>query len=51
MADMALKHLLKNRASPKVERPVDGCTGFIFPDKAGKTKVAVHLENYMRGLR
>ena len=48
---MALKRVLKNRASPKVEMLVDGCTGFIFLDKAGKPKVAMHLENFMRGLR
>ena len=48
---MALKRVLKNRASPKVEMPVDGCTGFIFLDKAGKPKVAMHLENFMRGLQ
>ena len=48
---MALKRVLKNRASPKVELLVDGCTGFIFLDKAGKPKVAMHLENFMRGLQ
>ena len=48
---MALKRALKNRASPKVEMLVDGCTGFIFLDKAGKPKVAMHLENFMRGLQ
>ena len=50
-AYMALKRVLKNRASPKVEMLVDGCTGFIFLDKAGKPKVAMHLENFMRGLQ
>lgn len=48
---MALKRVLKNRASPKVEMLVDGCTGFIFLDKAGKPKVAMHLEIFMRGLQ
>ena len=48
---MALKRVLKNRASPKVEMLVDGCTGFIFLDKSGKPKVAMHLENFMRGLQ
>ena len=48
---MALKRVLKNRASPKGEMLVDGCTGFIFLDKAGKPKVAMHLENFMRGLQ
>lgn len=48
---MALKRVLKDRASPKVEMLVDGCTGFIFLDKAGKPKVAMHLENFMRGLQ
>ena len=48
---MALKRVLKNRASLKVEMLVDGCTGFIFLDKAGKPKVAMHLENFTRGLQ
>lgn len=30
---------------------VDGYSGFLFLDKDGKPKVAMHLENYMRGMR
>ena len=48
---MAFRRVLKNRASPKVELLVDGCSGFIFLDKAGMPKVAMHLENYMRGMQ
>lgn len=48
---MALKRVLKSRASPKVEMLVDGCAGFIFLDKARKPKAAMHLENFMRGLQ
>lgn len=40
---MALKRALMNRASPRAEMLVDGCTGFIFLDRAGKPKVAMHL--------
>lgn len=35
---MALKCFLKNRASPRAETLVDGCTGFIFLDKARLSK-------------
>ena len=48
---MALMRVVKARIAPKVEMLVDGCTGFIFLDKAGKPKVAMHLENFMRGLQ
>lgn len=34
-----------------VERFVDGYAGFLFLDKAGQPKVAMHLENYMRGMQ
>lgn len=47
-AYMALKQVLKNRTTPKVELLVDGQAGFLFLDKAGMPKVAMHLENYMR---
>lgn len=30
---------------------VDGCSGFLFLDKDNKPKVAMHLENYMRGMQ
>lgn len=34
-----------------VERFVGGYAGFLFLDKAGQPKVAMHLENYMRGMQ
>ena len=54
MADavyLALKRVMKNRISPKVELLVDGHSGFLFLDKSGMPKVAMHLENYMRGIQ
>lgn len=45
---MALRRVLRDRETPKVEMLVDGYTGFIFLDKSGMPKVAMHLENYMR---
>lgn len=48
---MALKRVLKNRATPKVEALIDGYSGFVFLDKSGMPKVAMHLENYMRGIQ
>ena len=48
---MALKRVAANRQSPTVELLVDGYSGFLFLDKAGMPKVAMHLENYMRGMQ
>ena len=48
---MALMRVVKARTAPKVELPVDGHSGFLFLDKSGMPKVAMHLENYMRGLQ
>ena len=48
---MALMRVVKGRTSPKVELLVDGHSGFLFLDKSGMPKVAMHLENYMRGLQ
>lgn len=48
---LALKRVMKNRTSPKVELLVDGHSGFLFLDKSGMPKVAMHLENYMRGIQ
>ena len=48
---MAFRRVLENRGHPKVEMMVDGYSGFLFLDKDGKPKVAMHLENYMRGMR
>ena len=47
---MALMRVVKGRTSPKVELLVDGHSGFLFLDKSGMPKVAMHLENYMRDL-
>ena len=47
----ALRRVVKARASTKVEALVDGCSGFLFLDKSGIPKVAMHLENYMRGVQ
>ena len=48
---MALKRVVTNRQSPTVELLVDGYNGFLFLDKSGMPKVAMHLENYMRGVQ
>ena len=48
---MALKRVVANRQSPTVELLVDRYSGFLFLDKAGMPKVAMHLENYMRGMQ
>ena len=48
---LALKRVMKNRISPKAELLVDGHSGFLFLDKSGMPKVAMHLENYMRGIK
>jgi len=44
----ASKRVADNRKPPKVETIIDGCTGFLFLDKDGRPRVAMHLENYMR---
>lgn len=43
-----LNDVIKNRKSPKIEYMVDGYSGFLFLDRAGKPKVAMHLQGYMR---
>lgn len=48
---MAFRRVLENRGHPKVEVMVDEYSGFLFLDKDGKPKVAIHLENYMRGMQ
>lgn len=47
----AFRRVLSRRPTPKVEMMVDGCIGFLFLDKDEKPKVAMHLENYMRGIQ
>ena len=48
---LSFKRVLDNRPRPKVEMMVDGHSGFIFLDKDGRPKVAMHLENYMRNVQ
>ena len=48
---MALMRVVKARTAPKVELLVDGHSVFLFLDKSGMPKVAMHLENYMQGLQ
>lgn len=47
-AYLSLRRVVKERPVPKVEMMVDGYSGFLFLDKLGRPKVAMHLENYMR---
>jgi integrase len=44
----SLKNILSNRRSPKIEKIVDGYSGFIMLDKNDNPKVALHIENEMR---
>lgn len=46
----AFLRVLRGRRTA-VERFVDGYAGFLFLDKAGQPKVAMHLENYMREMQ
>lgn len=48
---MAFKRVVERRGAPSVEMMIDGCTGFLFLDKDGRPKVAMHLENYMRRMQ
>ncbi len=44
----SLRNILFNRPKPKVEMIVNGYTGFLFLDKKGKPKVALHFEHQMK---
>jgi len=44
----AFKRIIKNRSKPKIEPIVDGYSGFLFLDKNGKPKVALHWEKYFQ---
>lgn len=44
----AFKRIIENRPKPKVEPVVDGYVGFLFLDKDGKPRVALHWEKYFR---
>ena len=48
---LALKRVMTSRTVSKSERIIDGYGGFIFLDKSGMPKVAMHLQNYMRGIQ
>ena len=48
---MAFKRVLHSRPIPETEFVVDGYSGFLFLDKAGMPKVAMHVENYMRNMQ
>ena len=47
----AFKSVIRERRNPKIELSVDGYCGFLFLDKNGRPKVAMHLENHMRRIR
>lgn len=44
----AFQNAVQRRQQPKVELLIDGHTGFLFLDKDGKPKVAMHLEHVMK---
>ena len=44
----AFKRIIENRPKPKVEPVVDGYVGFLFLDKNGKPRVALHWEKYFQ---
>lgn len=44
----AFQNAVQCRKQPKVELLIDGHTGFLFLDKDGKPKVAMHLEHVMK---
>lgn len=44
----ALMDTIEHRKTPKVEQMIDGCAGFLFLDKDGKPKVALHLEHAIK---
>ena len=44
----AFKRIIKKRPKPKIEPIVDGYSGFLFLDKNGKPKVALHWEKYFQ---
>ena len=47
----AFQRILANRKNPKVEPMVDGYSGFLFLDKNGRTRVALHWEKYFQHIR
>ena len=47
----ALQNIVKNRPKVKVEKVLNGYSGFILIDKNGNPKVALHIENEFRWAR
>ena len=48
---LAFKRAVKERPAPKEEMVVDGHSRFLFLDKDGHPKVAMHLQGHMRNLQ
>ena len=44
----AFKRIIKMRPKPKIEPVIDGYSGFLFLDKNGKPRVALHWEKYFQ---
>lgn len=44
----AFKRIIKKRPKPKIEPIVDGYSGFLFLDKNGRPRVALHWEKYFQ---
>ena len=44
----AFRRIIRNRPKPKIEPMIDGYSGFLFLDKNGKPKVALHWEKYFQ---
>lgn len=44
----AFKRIIKMRPTPKIEPIIDGYSGFLFLDKNGKPRVALHWEKYFQ---
>ena len=51
VALLALRREVKARNTPKEEFVVDGYSRFVFLDKVGRPKVAMHLQGHMRRLQ
>ncbi len=47
----AFKSVITNRPRVQIEMMIDGVSGFLFLDKNGRPKVAMHIQNYMRGIQ
>ena len=48
MVYQALRDTIESRKLQRVEQMIDGCAGFLFLDKDGKPKVALHLEHALK---